>query len=67
MLPQLWQGLAGSTKLARMGYTCALHVVDVNPEGIGPNRLARLLYMAKQSADYSRMRRGRRSKVRELS
>jgi hypothetical protein len=38
--------------LARMEYTCALDVVDDNPEGIGPNRLARLLFMAKQSADY---------------
>jgi hypothetical protein len=38
--------------LARMEYTCALDVLDDNPEGIGPNRLARLLGMAKQSADY---------------
>jgi hypothetical protein len=38
--------------LARMEYTCALDVLDDNPEGIGPNRLARLLSMAKQSADY---------------
>jgi hypothetical protein len=35
-----------------MEYTCALDVLDDNPEGIGPNRLARLLGMAKQSADY---------------
>jgi hypothetical protein len=35
-----------------MEYTCALDVLDDNPEGVGPNRLARWLGMAKQSADY---------------
>jgi hypothetical protein len=43
----------------RIEYTCALDVLDENPEGIGPNRVARLLGMAKQSADYLTVEGGR--------
>jgi hypothetical protein len=46
-----------------MEYTCALDAPDDNLEGIGPNQLARLPGMAKQSADY--LTHGARNAMRE--